>query len=102
LLAFQHKVQLLDRQRVLRDTLETRQETICKLSERDYRRLQTTVKRYMQSEDRRAQDAHVRCWTERIAAIKDARSALSVKVGFLSLSGGKEKSAQDAHIRRWM
>jgi hypothetical protein len=80
LLAFQQKVQLLEKQRVLRATLEAMQEKICNLAERDYRRFQTTVKRYLLSQDKKAQDAHVKCWTERIVAIKEARSALSVKV----------------------
>ena len=80
LLTRQRAAALLERQRALRAAMEGMQGKICAMPDRDYRKFQTNVRRYLQMQDRAAQDKHVRLWSERLAAIKDARSAISVKV----------------------
>jgi hypothetical protein len=56
------------------------QDRVMGMRDTEYRSFQRDVKRYLDQLDRAAQDAHGRLWGERLAAIRNARSAISVMV----------------------
>jgi hypothetical protein len=80
LLSQQRKLRLLERQRALRRSIESGQERICALPERVYKNIQASMRKYLVNLDKNAQEKHNKLWAERLAAIKQARSDISVKV----------------------
>ena len=80
MLTAQRKLALLERQRALRHHMAMTQVELNKVADKDYRKFQTSVRSFIMAQDRAAQDAHSKLWGERMAAVREARSALSVAV----------------------